>query len=183
MGQSDLKIFNFQERLEFSKKPENELFWQTVYRKAFPDMLFAKACVGDGQGQRLGIDRIVQLSSGKTLHIEEKTIEKDHQSFFLEYISNSAIKSEGWIKKELLIDYFAYAFIPSGRCYLFPWQLLKRTWNYHKNNWMNKYPKASAQNNGYSTQGLIIPISDLVNAIRDSIIIQVSVKEVSNDKG
>ena len=166
------KVNDFYERLEFSQKAGHEDFWQAIYKKAFPSMEFAKLCSDKCQGQFLGIDRVIYLKSGKTLFIDEKKREKDYPDILLEYISNNTTNSQGWIEKDLLIDYLAYAFMPSKRCYVLPWELLRRTWIKHKTRFIEKFPKIEAQNEKYKTISVAIPIETLLNCIKAAMVIQ-----------
>lgn len=173
------KIHNFKERLEFSEKKGHEDFWQAIYKKGFPDLIFAELVTGKCQGQYLGIDRVIYLKSGKTLYIDEKKREKDWEDILLEYISVDKLQTPGWMECDLLIDFLAYAFIPSKRCYLFPWQLLKRTWLNFKNEWIEKgekkidgFRKVEAENEGYKTISVVIPTPIILKEIKNSLIIQ-----------
>lgn len=172
VGKRKLKTHDFQERLEFSNNAGHEGFWDAIYRKAFPDMIFHKLCEGKTQGQYLGIDRVIYLSSGKTLYIEEKKRSQVYPDILLEYISNDSTNTPGWIEKKLIIDYLAYAFLPSKICYLFDWPILRRAWMCFKNEWKSQYPLVVAQNPGYKTLSIPVPIEILSRAISDSRIIQ-----------
>jgi len=154
-------IHDFKERLEYSESASDEGFWDAVYHKAFPDMLWHKLCAGDTQSQRLGIDRLVFLKSGRVLAIDEKKREKVYSDILLEYLSNDQTGAPGWIEKDLLIDYLAYAFMPSRKVYLFPWDMLRRAWLHYKEEWLQKYKIPPARNEGYSTHSVAIPIVEL----------------------
>jgi hypothetical protein len=97
-------IHDFKERLEFSESASGEPFWDAIYRKAFPGMVSHMPCPGDTQSQRLGIDRLILLSSGRVLAIDEKKREQDYNDILLEYLSNDSTGAPGWIEKELQID-------------------------------------------------------------------------------
>jgi len=165
-------IHDFQERLEYSETASDEDFWDAVYRKAFPDMLWHKLCSGDTQSQRLGIDRLVFLKSGRVLAVDEKKREKEYPDILLEYLSNDQTGALGWIEKDLLIDYLAYAFMPPRRVYLFPWDMLRRAWLHYKSEWLQKYKIPPARNNGYCTHSVAVPIQELRNAVTAAAIIQ-----------
>lgn len=171
LGQSN-KINNFHERLDFSVKASHEEFWEAVYRKAFPDMESHMQCLKKCQGQYLGIDRVIQLTSGKTLYIDEKKRETEYDDILLEYISNDRTNSPGWIEKELLIDYLAYAFMKSKRVYIFPWLILRRVWKNFGEEWKLKYTLSPAKNNGYNTISVAVPTKELLNCIKNAMIIQ-----------
>lgn len=168
----ETKIHDFYERLAFSINHVNEPFWMAVYEKAFPQMECAMPVTSKSQGQYLGIDRVIYLDSGKTLYIDEKLREKDYPDIALEYISNDQSGSPGWIEKDLLIDYMAYAFLPSQRCYLFDWLMLRRAWLAFKDIWKDEYFNVPAKNVGYTTWSVAIPINVLLREVKNSSIIQ-----------
>lgn len=169
----ETKVHDFNERLQFSQDHRNELFWEQIYRKAFPDMEWCKACLEDGQGQRMGIDRIIYLKSGKQLSIDEKLREAVYQDIFLEFLSNDQTGALGWIEKPLNIDYLAYAFLPNKHCYLFDWLMLRRAWQQYKTEWMAHYGSKPAKNKGYITLGCPVPITILLKAVSNARIIQI----------
>ncbi len=161
-----MKVHNFSERLAFSEKAGHEDFWASIYKKAFPNMVFHKLCTGWCQGQYLGIDRVIQLTSGKTIYVDEKKREQNYSDIFLEFISNDKTNSPGWMEKDLQIDYLAYAFLPSRRVYLIDWLMLKRAWKHFKDIWKQKYsPHIQAQNTGYRSIGVAVPIPELIKAV------------------
>lgn len=167
-----MSTHDFYERLQFSEEASAEPFWDAVYRKAFPGMVTHTPCPGDTQSQRLGIDRIILLSSGRILAIDEKKRERDYDDILLEYLSNDQTNAPGWIEKELQIDYLAYAFMPSQKVYLFPWDMLRRAWLHYKELWLQKYKIPPAKNNGYCTHSVAVPIEELRNAVKTAMIIQ-----------
>lgn len=167
-----IKINDFKKCLEFSVKASHEDFWDKVYRKAFVDLENHMPCTQKCQGQHLGIDRIIQLKSGKTLYIDEKKRSTEYPDILIEYISNNTTNSPGWIEKDLLIDYLSYAFMKSERVYIFPWQILKRVWNRFGNEWKEKYVLPPAKNNGYCTLNVAVPVSELLNCVKNAMIIQ-----------
>lgn len=168
----ETKVHDFQERLQFSTSHVNEPFWLAVYAKAFPNMECAMPVTEKSQGQYLGIDRVIYLHSGKTLYVDEKLRESDYPDIALEYISNDQTNSPGWIEKELLIDYIAYAFLPSRRCYLFDWLMLRRAWIEFKAVWLAEYFLIPAKNSYYTTWSVAVPTDVLLKAVKNASIIQ-----------
>jgi len=165
-------IHNFKERLAFSEVSGDELFWENVYKKAFPNLVSMMACPGDTVSQRLGIDRVLLLASGKIIKIDEKKRAADYPDILLEYLSVDTTGAPGWIEKDLPIDYLAYAFMPSQRVYLFPWDMLRRAWKFYKIEWINKYKIPPAKNKGYNTHSVAVPLKELHNAVKTAMIIQ-----------
>ena len=124
---------SFRESLERGESARNEPFWLAVYQKAFPGLVSTvrNDCRNQSAGnaaQYAGIDRWLCMSSGKVIAVDEKVRDKDYGDILLEYLSNDRTNAPGWIEKDLAIDWLAYAVMPSKRCYLFPWLLLRRSW-------------------------------------------------------
>jgi hypothetical protein len=162
---------DFKERLNYSLESSDEPFWEAVYKKAFPS--FTKIMtVNDLAKQKLGIDRVLYFGNGKEIYIDEKKREKVWPDILLEYISVDRNNTPGWIEKDLVMDYLAYAFMPTQRVYLFPWDMLRRAWLHYKEDWLKKYKIIEAKNNTYSTWSVAVPINVLKNAVGLAMIIQ-----------
>ena len=172
LGKSGL-IHEFNPQLVYSEDASCEPFWDRIYHKAFPNLVNHMLCRGDVKSQRMGIDRVILLSNGQILYIDEKKRRKDRDDILLEYISADTTHAPGWIEKDLAIDYLAYAFMESQRVYLFPWLMLRRAWGNYKTAWINKYkPPIIAQSRGYQTISVAIPIMILKKAISTATTIQ-----------
>ena len=175
------KINDFHEDLEFSEEASEEPFWQKIYQKAFSDLVFANPTVGKMQGQFLGIDRVVYLKSGKIVFIDEKKRREVWSDIALEYKSNSNKSiNDGWMNKDLLIDYIAYAFMPTQTVYLLDWLSLKRVWKTKGIEWMglaknrkSGFSIISAPNYGYTTMSVGVAISVLLKEMSKPIIVSI----------
>lgn len=163
---------DFRERLAYSELASCEPFWDAIYRRAFPNLVSHMPCPGDFQSQRMGIDRIILLSNGRTLAIDEKKREEEYPDILLEYISRDKDNVPGWIEKDLAIDFLAYAFMPSRRVYLFPWETLRRAWRTNKLMWLDKYKIPPARNNGYNTLSVAVPIGLLLQSVSSASIVK-----------
>lgn len=171
LGQSSV-VHDFKEMLAFSEQASDEPFWDAVYRKAFPGMVNHMLASGDTESQRMGIDRVIILSNGQVLKVDEKKRTKVYPDILLEYISVDKTGAPGWIEKDLAIDYLAYAFMQNRKVYLFPWLLLRRAWYHFKDKWIETYPKIVANNSNYKTISVAVPINVLVSAVSLASIIQ-----------
>lgn len=167
-----MTVHNFIEQLEYSETASDEKFWSAVYVKAFPNMVAHTLCSGDTKSQRMGIDRAIILANGKTLYIDEKKRKKVYNDILLEFESVSTTGAPGWIEKDLMIDYLAYAFMPTQKVYLYPWPFLRRAWIHYKDVWMKEYEVKEAKNEGYITKSLAVPISTINKAVSTAMIIQ-----------
>lgn len=169
---------NFHDSLAKSHVQENAAWWPQVYQRAFPGYLSAVSVRRDGWAQRGGIDRVVTLKSGKTVHIDEKVRDKDWPDIALERWSDRDRKKPGWIQKDLACDFIAYAFVPSQRCYLLPFLTLRRTWQIEGRRWcemaernLGGFHIVLAENEGYTTESIAVPSEILLGSLRQAIVV------------
>ncbi len=162
------KVHNFAESLARSHSYADAPWWFEVYRNAFPNLASAVCVRNDGWAQRGGIDRVLTLSSGKTLSVDEKVREKDWSDFALEYWSDEARKVPGWVAKDLACDFIAYAFVPSRTCYLLPFSTLRSAWRKHCKDWVSRYDRVEAVNQGYRTVSVAVPRGVLLASLTDA---------------
>lgn len=169
---------NFATSLALSHEQEDAPWWGEVYGLAFPGHLSAVSIRNDGWAQRGGIDRVITLKSGKTVTVDEKVRSHDWGDIALERWSDRAKKVPGWIQKDLACDFIAYAFIPTQRCYLFPFLLLRRAWNLQGREWCelaeakaDGFKVVLAENPGYVTESIAIPVGILLSAIREAMVV------------
>lgn len=158
-------VHDFKERLAFSQSTRNEDFWLACYKVAFPDNVGCFPTVDDSESQRKGVDRLIHMATGKTLYIDEKVRETYYPDILLEYVSSSTTNSPGWVEKQLLIDYLAYAFLPTRTVYLLPWLSLQRAWRENKGHWLKKYGTIRAHNRTYDTLCCPVPTNTLFPAL------------------
>jgi len=156
---------NFKDSLALSHKAEDLKVWAEVYKKAFPEAIKMVTYRQDGFWQREGIDRGIVLSTTKQLFIDEKIRFKDYGDILLEYVSSDKTGAKGWVCKPLRADYIAYLIAPSGVCHLLPVIQMQNAWLKHGTEWLNKYRKIVAKNDGYNTLSLGVPIKVLWLAI------------------
>ena len=169
---------DFETDLQWSHSLSDEPWWEAVYREAFVDFAGMRSVKQDGWAQRAGIDRQVFLTGGKILQIDEKARRSDWPDIILEYYSNEQQEKPGWIAKSLGIDYLAYAFVPSRRCYLLPFPTLRRAWKLNRREWYahalvceNGFRVVRAKNRGYVTVSLAVPIPVLLQAVSDTMLV------------
>jgi hypothetical protein len=156
---------DFHECLQRSHDAEDSDIWERIYSAAFP---FHKGFVsnrGDGQLQRLGIDRTVILSTGKAVYVDEKVRQRSYGDILLEYIANDKYQTAGWVEKPLFCDYIAYAMLDTCVCYLLPVPQLQSAWLEKKVEWIHAYPSITAKNATYNTISCPVPIHTLYHAI------------------
>lgn len=168
-----MPIASFENDLAFSLRYSDEPFWLAVFKKAFPKMVYCELC-GDIERQRKGIDRIIHLSSGAKIKVDQKLRRKDYSDIALEFVSvDKPIVKPGWIEKDLDIDYLAYAFLESRTCYLFPFAMLRRAWIHYGGRWRDLYGERETKNKTYSTWWTPVPIGVLYSAVNTASIIKV----------
>jgi len=170
----------FRESLARSHAAEDLPLWEEVYRKAFPTMVSMANHRQDGYHQRLGIDRSITLANAKQILIDEKfrgrneKTGKVYDDIALEYLSNRDRNIPGWVCKSLLADYIAYAIGPLGKCYLLPVLQLQQAWKNNSRTWLKAYQQIPAQNEGWVTMSLCLPVPVLFKAIGNCLRIEFS---------
>lgn len=167
---------DFQTSLARSHAAEERPYWEECYRKAFaPRFQAMHSHRQDGDHQRLGIDRSVILTNGKQYFVDEKVRYEDYGDVFLEFWSDKEKKTKGWVCKDLLCDFIAYAIEPRGLCLLLPVVQLRQVWATQGPKWVNKYPIREVPNNGWTTVGCCVPFDPLLSAIRDAMCVKFSI--------
>lgn len=172
-------VHDFEQSLRLSREQASSPWWEPVYRAAFPD-LAAMTYVGDCPAQRDGVDRVLVTRNGHVFQIDEKVRTADYPDICLEFWSNEERRVPGWIAKDLACDFIAYAFVPTGRCYLLPFPLLRRAWQLHGRDWMrlgearhDGFRIVEAKNRGYVSRSVAVPIDHVLDAIRGASIVAV----------
>lgn len=171
-------LHDFATSLALSKEHEDAPWWPEIYSRAFPNHLSAVSVRDDGWAQRGGIDRVVTLKSGKTVTVDEKVRTQDWGDIALERWSDRDRKKPGWIQKDLACDFIAYAFVPSQRCYLFPFLTLRRAWLTDGRKWCEAAAKeqdgfrvVTANNGSYVTESIAVPTAELLTAVRAAMVV------------
>lgn len=169
---------NFAKSLARSHEYEDATWWGEVYAEAFPGFHSMMSVRQDGWAQRGGIDRVVQLKSGKTILVDEKVREEEWPDILVERWSNKERRVPGWVQKDLACDFIAYAFVPSKRCYLLPFQSLRRAWRLEGRNWcdlaqnsMGGFKIVLAKNDSYTTESIAVPTDILMASLRQAMIV------------
>ena len=172
---------DFHADMQWSLKGSDESFWHAVYWKAFPNAVTIELC-SDLPRQKQGIDRLIHLANGKTIAIDEKKRGREYADILLEHVSCEERNTPGWIEKDLAIDYLAYGFMQSQRCYLFPWAMLRRAWLQFGHGWKAKYSPVRASTGAgatkYHTLSVAVPVDVLRRAVSTAAIIDVSSSRV-----
>lgn len=174
----------FKDDLAFSESLKDEPLWDRVYREAFPDLINHMPCQGKCDAQYKGIDRMIVLSSGQELRIDEKKRRQNFADIALEFknVYPDGSEKPGWMDKNLTIDYLAYAFMPEDDSkkvvYLLDWRMLKRVWFYYRAKWLSKYFIAKAANPRkgplkYTTHSVCVPIEVLLQKVSAASIIKI----------
>ena len=165
-------VHDFAASLSLSHQQAGAPMWERVYREAFPDMVAMASIRNDGWAQRGGIDRVITLSSGRSILVDEKVRSRVYTDILLEYWSDVGRRRRGWVAQDLACDFIAYAFIPSKECYLLPFQTLRRAWRSQHRLWVDSFEKVRAQNRGYVTVSVKVPIPVLLLALKDAMCIR-----------
>jgi hypothetical protein len=182
-------IHDFDSSLAYSHGQADSPWWQTVYRRAFPDHVALVDLRHDGWHQRAGRDRAVVLSSGQTIYVDEKVRRKSYDDIAVEIWSvypkrgfapypAVAGATPGWARKAMGCDWLAYAFEPARTCYLFPFLGVRAALEKHRSLWAANATKGEvgfrwvvADNERYNTVSIAVPIWILNEAIHEAMTI------------
>lgn len=162
---------DFAESLEFSHSASDMPFWREVYERAFPEMVAMVDHRQDGEHQRAGIDRSITLSTSKQILVDEKVRRRNpktgrvYDDIALEFLSDEARKTPGWVCKPLRADYIAYAIAPLGRCYLLPVIQLQQAWAAQGAAWREQYRILRVPNKTWVTLCVGVPVAVLFGAL------------------
>ena len=153
-----------------------DAMWEALYRASFPTFASMEYVEHDGWAQRAGIDRLVILTSGRVLTIDEKIRRPKYahkNDVFLEYRhirSSTGRREQGWIAKDLACDYVAYGWETRPDVLLLPWHQLRKAWSDHRVAWLEKYPRERPdKGEGFTTEGACVPIQELIDAMAATI--------------
>lgn len=163
------KINEFQTDLAFSH--EDELL-NAFYYQQFPSLVKIEL-VTDLDLQKQGVDKVLHLASGKEIWIEEKTRRQKYNDILIEmwsvYPENGKHGVVGWIGSHKKSDYLVYQF-PEGEIYLFPFLLLQKAYLRNGADWVKTYGERFAQNKGYKSCNVPVPIPALLQAIQNEMV-------------
>lgn len=152
--------------MQLSNRYADAAWWEPVYRQFFPGFDTMVNVRKDGWVQRSGVDRHIILSNGKIIKVDEKVRSEDYADILLEYWSNYERRVRGWVARDQATQYLTYAFIPSQRALLLPFDTLRRAWATHHVEWVRQYRRIEAYNERYTTISVAVPIDVLFAAIR-----------------
>lgn len=146
-------------------------WWLPLYRRMFPRLQSAVSVRDDGWAQRGGVDRVLTLKCGRTYTVDEKIRTEDWPDILLEQWSDEARRTPGWVQKPLACDFIAYAYAPSGVCFLLPVVPLQRAWRQHGRKWVELYGQRRARNPRYVSVSVPVPRSVLMQAIVEAMFV------------
>lgn len=163
-------VHDFERSKAESRRHDRWPGWERIYRQAFSDFVDMQSTGENLRKQRLGIDRIVRLRNGKEISIDEKVRPTGRwKDILLETWSDERRGVPGWICKPLACDYIAYAIIALGQCHLLPLIQLQAAWSKYGRQWTKTYREKRAQNRGYVTVSVAVPIPVLYAKIGEQL--------------
>lgn len=152
---------------------DDAAWWAEVYAAVFPTYKTHEV-VTDKQRQKQGIDHVVTVAGGKQILVDAKVRNTYYSDVILE--TESAVgKTLGWLKKPLLCDFIAYAFLDNPAVYLFPFPLLQQAWRNNRDDWQRwanakqyGFSWVDAKNTTYTTRSIAVPFKYLSAALADA---------------
>lgn len=185
-----MTVHDFKEQLEYSHGRSDQPYWQEIYRQAFPDMRHMLDLRHNGWHQRAGRDRMIVLSSGRSIYIDEKVRRRAYPDIVVEvwstypkngrepYPPEASSATEGWGQKPLDCDYLAYGFEPTQTCHLIPFLGLRAAWAKRHLEWIEQASQrvsgfrwVVADNGRYNTISIAVPTETLLVQINDALTI------------
>jgi hypothetical protein len=163
-----MAVHDFNECLERSHEYADAPWWGEIYRQAFVGFIDMLSVRDDCEAQRRGIDRLVYLKNDVVVRIDEKVRDDDYGDIILEYLSDEARGTLGWVAKDGACDYIAYAIAPSRTCYLLPFRQLRAAWQKNGDLWIKNYGSKRAENKGYNTVFVPVPVNQLFGALANA---------------
>lgn len=160
----------FTKDLEWSNNQGCEPYWEAFYYKVWPNLVGMYCLNSSIDWQRRGIDRIIYLPNGRYFTVDEKKRRKDYDDILLEVWSvwranGDKDNKPGWtFDRNKTCDFIAYAIVPAQKCYLLPFDTLRRTaracfakWKKRRRAW----PIDTRKNVGYITRNIAVPWKQL----------------------
>lgn len=114
---------------------------------------------------------MLTLSCGRTYTVDEKVRSEDWDDILLEQWSDEAARKPGWVQKPLACDFIAYAYAPSGVCFLMPVVPLQRAWRQQGREWIDRYGQRRARNPGYVSVSVPVPRGVVMQAIVEAMFV------------
>lgn len=150
------------------QKTSREPFVSIAYEKYVADVylkgIIDTQWIQNGRQER-GIDKILTLSDGSKLAIEEKFRYRGYNDIALEIYSSFENKAPGWAVKEIEADIVAYWIVPDHRVLIFNSNQLRSVLREHRTEWerlaatrQNGFRYADAKNPTYTTRSLCVPL-------------------------
>lgn len=174
-----MTVHNFNKSLRESHEHDGLALWEECFKKLFPDMQAFHFHSQPGYHQRDGIDVSIVFKDGTYLYIDVKVRKRNkhgrvYDDIALEYLSDKARKSPGWVVKPMRCDYILYAIAPLGIAYLLPLIQLQAAWRKFGEEWLanDKYKNIEALNERsgkkWTTVSVGVPANIVFAAIGNS---------------
>lgn len=178
---------DFFHQLAYAEANSKILQLTRFYKSCFPDTMAVEK-VKDRKLQRQGIDTRLTLYNMKRIYFDEKIRKRNWSDILLEeysvwknypFVGRERIKKcqpvtplqdswkmkPGWISGQKLTDYITYVIKPSLAVYFLPFLLLRKAWLTHYSEWVVRYGRVFASNEGYVTTSVPVPVDVLYRAL------------------
>lgn len=192
---------DFRTSLAYSHEQSDQPWWEAVYRRAFPDMVSMADLRHDGWHQRAGRDRVIMLSTGRAIYVDEKSRKEDWPDVLIEIWSvypksgtppypEVPGAKPGWAVEVKDCDWLAYALEPARTCYLFPYLGLRaavvsklHVWQDRATTRRDGFRWCVADNGRYRTISIAVPTEILQKAIANAMTVKWSAAASAADPG
>lgn len=121
---------------------------------------------------RKHVSKVITKRNGKEIYTVERIRFSWYDDILLEYLSNDALGTAGWMNKDLPVHYLMYAFPWQGHYFLLDWERLRTVWAINSQNWIDQartqkkdgLRKIVAANPGYNTWSISVDLEILKEA-------------------
>lgn len=172
----------FYSDLAYSKAESRKPYWKAAYKRYFRDPhLTCELIEPMEKGQPdSGADKIITLSCGQQLTVDEKTSKGNFQDseIFLEYeheYDSGEIK-DGWVRntdKADKCDYIAYSKPAISCVYILPLRDLQLAFAEHEDMLQAEYPSFPARNESWTTYSIRLPVEAVHELLGRNYVIKV----------
>lgn len=181
----DTSMNNWYDNIKQSHEEENWEEREKIYKQLFPDMAALVCHPRHEYWQEAGIDWSIILKSSKQIKVDEKIRYEDYGDILLEYVSNDKTGDLGWVAKPLLCDIIVYIVKPPNKmCKVFLLNVLQlqAAWMRYGEDWKIKYGIKRAENKGYWTLNVAVPVKELYQSMAKICYMEFTQKGIEWDK-
>jgi len=162
-----MNVFTFKDRETFMLSHTDEL--NAFYRKNWD--IDGIELVYDKARQTKGIDKILHLTDGTQLNIDEKIESiKETNNIVFEDKTNIATDTSGWLKEGQLTDYEVFYQVNMKKVYVIPFNLMLKQLEESREAWLNlgyeRIITNKTENGYYRSRIFLVPKPEVLDYLQ-----------------